>query len=56
MYDMNQWQSRMFNYSAKDSRTVVLNLGVATQNWAVENIPMGRKYFIKITLFLIFLF
>jgi hypothetical protein len=31
---------------------VVLNLGVATQNW-VAGIPMGREYFIKITLFFI---
>jgi hypothetical protein len=32
---------------------VVLNLGVATQNWVAGNIPMGREYFIKITLFFI---
>jgi hypothetical protein len=32
---------------------VVLNLWVATQNWVAGNIPMGREYFIKITLFFI---
>jgi hypothetical protein len=34
-------------------RPVVLNLWVVTQNWVAENIPMGREYFIKITLFFI---
>jgi hypothetical protein len=34
-------------------RAVVLNLRVATQNWVAENIPMGREYFIKMTLLFI---
>jgi hypothetical protein len=32
---------------------VGLNLGVTTQNWVAGNVPMGREYFIKITLFFI---
>jgi hypothetical protein len=34
-------------------RSVVLNLGVATQNWVAGNIPKGRECFIKVTLFFI---
>jgi hypothetical protein len=34
-------------------RPVVLNIWVATQNWVAGNIPMGREYFIRITLFFI---
>jgi hypothetical protein len=39
--------------SRSHCRSVVLNLWVATQNWVAGNIPMGREYFIKITLFFI---
>jgi hypothetical protein len=35
------------------NRAVVLNLWVATQNWVAWNIPMGREYFIRVTLFFI---
>jgi hypothetical protein len=37
----------------EDSTAVVLSLWVATQNWVAGNIPLGREYFIKITLFFI---
>jgi hypothetical protein len=30
---------------------VVLNLWVVTQNWVAGNVPMGREYFFKITIF-----
>jgi hypothetical protein len=35
-------------------RAVVLNLWVATQNWVTANVPMGREYFIEVTLFFYF--